>query len=104
MSKSKIKINKTYKFGFKMPENYVYKSGIGLTRKEVEELSEMKAEPSWMREFRLRAFDIFEQKSMPVWGANLAQIDFSNIHSFVRSQDKQGKTWADVAPEVKKTF
>ena len=67
MSKSKIKINKTYQFGFKMPENYVYKSGIGLTRTAVEELSEMKSEPEWMRDFRLRSFDIFEQKIMPVW-------------------------------------
>ncbi|KKR46380.1 MAG: Iron-regulated ABC transporter membrane component SufB [Parcubacteria group bacterium GW2011_GWB1_40_14] len=104
MSKQKMKVNRAYRFGFKMPENYVYKSGMGLTRTAVEELSEMKSEPEWMRDFRLRSFDIFEQKIMPVWGANLAQIDFSNIHSFVRSQDKQGKTWADVAPEVKKTF
>src|SRR3989344_5447116 len=104
MIKPKVKMKTGYKYGFRMPEKYTYKSTIGLTRKAVEELSEMKAEPSWMREFRLRAFDIFEQKIMPVWGANLVQIDFSNIYSFVRSQNKQSKTWADVSPEIKKTF
>ncbi|OHA52214.1 MAG: Fe-S cluster assembly protein SufB [Candidatus Terrybacteria bacterium RIFCSPLOWO2_01_FULL_40_23] len=104
MIKPKVKMKTGYKYGFRMPEKYTYKSTIGLTRKAVEELSEMKAEPLWMREFRLRAFDIFEQKAMPVWGADLSKIDFSNIHSFVRSQNKQGKTWAEVSPEIKKTF
>ncbi|OHA47134.1 MAG: Fe-S cluster assembly protein SufB [Candidatus Terrybacteria bacterium RIFCSPLOWO2_01_FULL_44_24] len=104
MIKSKAQINRGYKFGFKMPEHYAYKSAQGLTRRSVEELSEIKSEPSWMRDFRLRAFDIFEQKIMPTWGADLSKIDFSSIYSFVRPQEKQGKTWADVSPEIKKTF
>ncbi len=104
MSSPKVRINKEYKFGFKMPEHYAFKSGRGLTRAAVEELSEMKNEPVWMRDFRLRAFDIFEQKAMPSWGADLSGVDFSTIHSFVRPQEKQGKSWQDVSPEIKRTF
>jgi len=52
----------------------------------------MKDEPAWMREFRLKAYEIFLSKPMPTWGdtARLNEIDFSNIHYFVKSTDKDG--------------
>src|SRR5512146_2914458 len=37
-----------YKFGFSDPENYVFKSGRGLSREIVEQISAMKGEPEWM--------------------------------------------------------
>ncbi len=40
-----------YRHGFHDPENYVFKSGKGLTREIVENISRMKDEPAWMREF-----------------------------------------------------
>ena len=46
-----------YKSEFKDPENYFYKSGKGLNRKVVENISMMKKEPDWMLEFRLKALD-----------------------------------------------
>ena len=52
-------IGKDYKYGFKDPEKHVFKSKRGLTREVVEEISWMKKEPEWMRNFRLRALDIF---------------------------------------------
>ena len=37
----------------------VYSTGAGLNRKIVEEISEIKKEPEWMRRFRLKALEIF---------------------------------------------
>src|SRR5918996_672639 len=44
-----------YQYGFRDEEDYVYKSKRGLNRKVVEEISAMKDEPDWMRDFRLKA-------------------------------------------------
>src|SRR5438477_41194 len=41
-----------YAPGFHMTENYVFKSERGLSTKIVEQISEMKGEPDWMRKFR----------------------------------------------------
>ena len=46
-----------YKYGFKDPDNYVFKSEKGLSRKVVEMISSMKEEPEWMLKFRLKALD-----------------------------------------------
>ena len=48
-----------YKWGFSKPENYVFKSRKGLSHEIVEEISEMKGEPQWMRDFRHKSLDIF---------------------------------------------
>ncbi len=64
----------------------------------------MKSEPDWMRQFRLRALDLFERKPMPTWGANLSAIDFDNIHYYVRPSEKQGRSWDEVPEYIKDTF
>ena len=68
-----------YRHGFHDPENYVFKSDKGLTREIVERISGMKEEPAWMRDFRLKAYELFLAKPMPTWGdtARLKEIDFS---------------------------
>src|SRR5678815_5730157 len=63
-------------------EQYAYLSKKGLSRGTVEEISRMKSEPDWMREFRLRSYDVFMSKPMPNWGGNLSTIDFQNIYYY----------------------
>jgi Fe-S cluster assembly protein SufB len=93
-----------YKFGFNMPENYAFKSRRGLDREIVEEISYMKGEPQWMRDFRLRALRIFERKPLPTWGGDLSQIDFQNIFYYIKPVEKQGRSWDDVPADIKTTF
>ncbi len=93
-----------YKFGFNMPENYAFKSKRGLDRDTVEEISYMKGEPQWMRDFRLRALRTFEKKPMPQWGGNLNEIDFQNIFYYIKPMENQGRTWEDVPADIKTTF
>ncbi len=70
------------------------------------EISEMKGEPAWMREFRLKSLEIFEKKPMPKWGGGglLAEIDFNNIFYYVKATDGQQRSWDDVPAEIKYTF
>src|SRR5215467_13944600 len=81
-------ISKDYKYGFSDPEQYAFKSRRGLDREIVEQISAYKKEPDWMRQFRLRALDIFFKKPMPTWpAANLSEIDFQNIFYYVRPSE-----------------
>ena len=100
-------INADYKekFGFHDPETgYAYKAPKGLSRELVESISEYKHEPQWMRDFRLKAYEHYEQRPVPMWGANLAQIDFDDIHYFVRASERSERSWDDVPEDIKNTF
>src|SRR4051812_24716690 len=93
------------RYGFHDAENYLYKAPKGINRKIVETISEMKSEPGWMTEFRLKALDHFLARPMPTWGSPmLAEVDFDNIHYFVRSSEKASRSWDDVPEDVKRTF
>jgi Fe-S cluster assembly protein SufB len=102
----KIDVGDNYKeqYGFFDPEKYVFKAKRGLSPDVVKEISWMKNEPEWMTKFRLRALQIFEKKEMPTWGADLSKIDFQNIYYYLKSTEKQGKTWEDVPADIKRTF
>ncbi len=92
------------KWGWSDPESYVFKPRKGLNTKVVEEISFMKSERQWMREFRLNAFRRFERRAMPTWGADLSGIDFQDIFYFLRATDKQGRSWDEVPESIKNTF
>jgi Fe-S cluster assembly protein SufB len=95
-----------YRHGFHDPENYVFKSDKGLTPEIVARISAMKDEPQWMREFRLKAYELFMAKPMPTWGDTklLNEIDFADIHYFVKSTDQTERSWDDVPEDIKRTF
>src|SRR5574340_1625857 len=94
----------TYSPGFHMAENYAFKSEKGLTRKGVEQISEMKGEPDWMRKFRLKSLDLFEKRPMPSSGADRSGSDFDNIFYYIKPVQEQGNTWDDVPAEIKETI
>ncbi|GIW59692.1 MAG: hypothetical protein KatS3mg087_0758 [Patescibacteria group bacterium] len=97
--------NHQYEYGFfESDENYAVKLPKGLSRDVVAAISEYKNEPEWMRDFRLKAYEIFEKKKMPEWGGELSEIDFQGIHYFLRASDKQLRKWEDVPDEIKRTF
>ncbi|MBI2327045.1 Fe-S cluster assembly protein SufB [Candidatus Curtissbacteria bacterium] len=93
-----------YKYGFSKPENYVFKSQKGLDKSVVEQISGMKSEPEWMREFRLRSLAIFASKKMPTWGADLSTIDFDNIYYYIKPIDKQAKSWEELPKDIRDTY
>jgi len=91
------------KYDFRTDTPSVFKSRKGLDAEIVAQISEMKQEPGWMRDFRLKSFEIFQSKPMPAWGGNLG-IDFQDIYYYLKPTDHQGKTWDDVPDAIKETF
>jgi Fe-S cluster assembly protein SufB len=101
-------INRDYKerFGFNDPETgYLYKAPKGLTPELVRQISEFKNEPRWMLDFRLKAYEHFISRPQPTWGSPmLAEVDYDDIHYFVRASERAERSWDDVPEDIKKTF
>jgi Fe-S cluster assembly protein SufB len=94
-----------YQFGFHDPtDKYVFRSRKGLDHEIVSQISEMKREPRWMREFRLHALDVFFKKPLPEWGGNLHEIDFQNIFYYMKASQGQEKTWEALPDDIRRTY
>ena len=91
------------KYDFRTETEAVFKARKGLDKEIVNQISDMKNEPDWMRQFRLEALEIFESKPMPKWGGEIA-LDFQDIYYYLKPTNEQGKSWDDVPEEIKDTF
>ncbi len=96
-------IGEINKYDFRTNSTAVFKARKGLDAQIVAQISEMKNEPAWMRDFRLKSLDIFNSKKMPSWGGDIA-IDFQDIYYYLKPTQGQGRTWDDVPQEIKDTF
>ncbi len=101
---SEIGNNYTSKYGFNVPEKYVFKTQRGLNEGIVRQISKMKGESDWMLDFRLKAYKTFTEKPMHKWGPDLSAIDFNNIYYYLKPMENQEKTWEDVPTDIKNTF
>lgn len=104
MSKTAKKIDFDYRYGFAMPERSVHKTGAGLNASVVEEISSVKGEEKWMRDFRLKSYQTFTEKPMPEWGADLSKIDFDNITYYLKATSGQADAWDKLPKEIKDTY
>ncbi|MEM3259578.1 MAG: Fe-S cluster assembly protein SufB [Thermoplasmata archaeon] len=75
----------------------------GLNRSIVEEISEIKREPEWMKRFRLRALEIFNAKPMPNWGPPL-DLNFDKIRYYVLPDEIKARSWEELPPEIRETY
>ena len=97
-------VKEEYQYGFHDEEKAVFKSGRGLSHEVVDQISDIKNEADWMRQFRHDALEIFYSKQMPTWGADLSGIDFDDIFYYLRPAEKQSTNWDDVPEDIKRTF
>ncbi len=93
-----------YRFGFSNPDSYVFKTRKGLDKDVVIQISEMKGEPQWMLDFRLKALAHFQQRPTPTWGADLAHLNLDEIYYYVKPTESEGRSWDDVPSDIKSTF
>jgi len=76
----------------------------GLSKQVVKEISRRKKEPKWMLEKRLRAYEVFKQKSMPNWGVDLSGLDFNKYRYFKEPGVYRKRKWEEVPKEIKETY
>ena len=97
-------VKSNYKFGFHNPEKAVFKTPKGLSPQIVQAISHFKNEPEWMLKLRLQALMIFQNKSMPNWGADLSGINFDNLYYYISPSEKKFRNWEDVPADIKDTY
>ncbi|HVX62049.1 MAG TPA: Fe-S cluster assembly protein SufB [Pirellulales bacterium] len=98
-----VGIGEINKYDFRNDEKYIFKSRKGLDAEIVHQISDMKNEPDWMRDFRLKSLEIFNSKPTPKWGGNIS-LDFQDIFYYIKPSDHQGRSWDDVPEDIKTTF
>ncbi|HBH17055.1 MAG: Iron-regulated ABC transporter membrane component SufB [Parcubacteria group bacterium GW2011_GWD2_43_10] len=98
------KIPGSYQYGFHDDVKPVYSIPPGLSARVVQEISHIKNEPSWMLDRRLKALEAFGERPVPVWGANLLDIDFQSICYYLKPSERQVASWDKVPIKIKQTF
>ena len=93
-----------YKYGFTtdIKEDRISK---GLNKNTVIKISNIKKEPKWLLDWRLKAFERWTKMSEPKW-SNLKypKIDFQDICYYSAPKKKKLKSLDEVDPELLKTY
>ena len=107
-TKPQVHVNEEYEklYGFHVQERSVFKAEPGLDEEKVKQISGMKGEPAWMLKNRLKAYQHFQAKPMPVWANTelLGSIRFGDIYYYLKPTEKKSTSWEDVPAEIKETF
>jgi Fe-S cluster assembly protein SufB len=93
-----------YQYGWADTDTAGASARRGLSEEVVRDISAKKNEPEWMLEMRLKGLRLFERKPLPAWGADLSAIDFNNIKYFVRSTEKQARSWDELPEDIRNTY
>lgn len=93
-----------YQYGFNDGDVSVFKTPKGLNEDIVREISQIKGEPEWMLEYRLKSLKCFLEKPMPTWGVDLSNMDFDDYTYYVRPSDNKTDKWEEVPETIKDTF
>src|ERR1700746_597503 len=102
---SAVNINRS-RGDFFYPEAHVRDAGAGLSERTVHYISDVKEDPAWVREFRLRGLKTFLEKTLPThWASkDLEAIDFDKIRYYLSPGTETKRSWDEVPDAIKQTF
>jgi Fe-S cluster assembly protein SufB len=94
-----------YQLGWSDEQIPVFKPKKGLNEAIVREMSDIKGEDAWMREFRLKALKRFMAKPMMPWFATrMPDLNFDDIYYYVKPTESQVDRWEDLPDAIKNTY
>lgn len=93
-----------YPLGFHDPEEAVFKTKKGLSRQIVKEISWLKNEPFWMRQFRLKSLEHFQRRPLPTWGGDLSGVHFDDLYYYLRPIEKKAASWQELPKKIRQTY
>ena len=96
--------NSDYRYGFSVPERTIKTTGRGLSESVIRKISEIKGEPDWMLDFRLRSLSLFGKLSRPKWGPDLSTLDYDSITYYRKSTESAVRSWEDLPDEIRETY
>lgn len=86
------------------PAPYAEGAKRGVDEALVRQISADKNEPAWMLEHRLKSLQIFQEKPMPSWGADLSRLDLDDIIYYARSGAEETNNWGEVPEEIRRVY
>src|SRR6476469_4419459 len=91
---------------FFYPEAHVRDAGAGLSERTIHYISDVKEDPAWLREYRLRGLKTFLEKPLPThWASkDLEAIDFDKIRYYLSPGTETKRSWEEVPDDIKRTF
>lgn len=104
MAKTQLDELDTSIYDIKNEDDFEYKIKKGLSREIIENISIQKNEPQWVKEIRLKAYEIYCNLSLPSWGPDLSELDMNDIATYVKPKAKLESNWEDVPTDIKNTF
>ena len=93
-----------YDFRYEEKDSDFYKIKEGLTPEIVEEISDKKNDPQWMRDFRLKALEVYHKTDIPNGGPDISDLNMDNIVTYVKPKTKMSADWEEVPEDIKNTF
>ena len=93
-----------YDFRYEEKDSDFYKIKEGLTAEIVEEISDKKNDPQWMRDFRQKALEVYHKTDIPNWGPDISDLNMDNIVTYVKPKTKMSADWEEVPEDIKNTF
>ena len=91
-------------YDIKNKDEYDFKIKKGLTPEIIKEISKQKNDSEWMKEFRLKALEVYEKLELPIWGPDLSELNMDDIATYVRPKSKMTGNWDEVPEDIKNTF
>ncbi len=92
------------RYDFVTELDYAHQVRAGLGEDVVREISAVKKEPEWMLAFRLKALETFLRMPVPIWGADLSQLNFEDFIYYVRPTEQKAHSWEEVPENIRDTF
>ena len=74
-----------------------------LTKEIVNEISNIKNEPDFMREFRIRSFEYFKKINDPDWGPKI-DVDFDSINYYKKRTEELTNDWEKISCAIRNEF
>ena len=57
-----------------------------------------------MRDFRLKALEVYHKTDIPNWGPDISDLNMDNIVTYVKPKTKMSADWEEVPEDIKNTF
>ena len=74
---------------------------IGLSQEKIKQISEIKKEDSWVPDYRLKSYELFEKAEEPSFGPK-ANIDFEKVIYYKTNDDNKIKNnWNDISCSIR---
>jgi Fe-S cluster assembly protein SufB len=83
------------------PYSKIAEVGGRVSRRLVEEISEIKREPEWMRRLRLKALEVYQKLPAPNWLIGVDELNIDELTHYIKPGEEIAKSWEDIPRSIR---